>query len=106
MITVLINEGPGRTNACWLDAERGFKLEVVPEGLILKFRSEPEGQKIELHFHPSMLYMLADWAKAQPSESFMPKEGRAERLAEMASFDKEYEASRATPASDYITPPF
>ncbi|TGE05609.1 hypothetical protein [Hymenobacter fodinae] len=106
MITVLIEEGPGALNACWLDSEAGFKLKVVPEGLILKFRSEPEGQKIELHIHPSMVYMLNDFLKAQPHGTFMPKEGKEERLAEMAAFDKEYDEKHGNNLPNNLAPPF
>lgn len=89
-----------------MESDRGFKLKAVPEGVILKFRSEPNGQKVELHFHPSMLYMLAEWAKGQPANTFMPKEGKEERLAEMAAFDKEYDEKHPPFPSTSTPPPF
>ena len=42
-----------------------------------------------------MLKMLMAWTDAQPPYTFMAKEGKAEMIAEMAEFDKEWSAKQA-----------
>lgn len=106
MITVVITERPGAVNACWTEEGTIIKLKAVPEGVIVKFRSEPESMKVELHLHPSMINMLAEFVKAQPSEVFMPEEGKAERLKELEEFNREWDKKQAQLKLDNPQPPF
>jgi hypothetical protein len=108
MITAIFKGPEGQHfNIGWMDEGTELRLDAVPEGINVRFCSEPNGQEIELQFHPSMIKMLANWIDAQPKYTFMAKEGRPEMIAEMEAFDKEWaEKQRRAKATGAIEPPF
>ena len=91
MITATIKNGrTGMVLPTWLDEGGEITLSTNDGQVCLTFCSEPDGSEVELSFHPSMLKMLMAWTDAQPPYTFMAKEGKAEMIAEMSVFDKEW----------------
>ena len=96
MITVTLkNERTGILMPVWLDEGGEVTLSTSDGAVCIKFYTEPEGDEVEMTFHPSMLKMLMAWTEAHPPYTFMAKEGKQEMIAEMQAFDKEWAMKQA-----------